>query len=106
MAQPSLFDEPAARWTDPTPSHEAAWSLVPGNAELIARIRECVRVYGPMTAFDIEDHIEAHMPGRWQGDTIRSAVSRAKLGTAEMKGIRHGRRITLYVLRTVETQPL
>lgn len=75
---------PAARKTDPAESHEAAARVANGNGELCKAIREAVWQYGPLMAWPIAHAVDAQHPGRWQLDTIRTAIKRAglvKLGT-------------------------
>lgn len=94
---------PRARTTDPITAQEAAESVKPANGELVAAIRRHVYMYGPLSAFEIADALE----GRWQHDTIRSAVSRAGLSKCDFWGVTPGgRRCTLYVLRVQEMASL
>ncbi len=107
MSQPTLFDEPLARLSDPETAHEAARALLPGNDELIRKIRLCVSRYGPMSAFDVARHIDASDKDRWASSSIISACSRAGLEVAKISGVSpRGRRCQLFILRTEPTSPL
>ncbi len=76
-AQLDLFSNPLARNSDPITAHEAANGIKPGNAELIMAIRRYAFLYGASTAFQIAESLSAS--GRWQEDTVRTAVSRSGL---------------------------
>lgn len=98
MNQQLTFGEPRARRADAPTAHEAASVMKPGNEDCIARIRRWMFGHGPATAFQIADALVTE--GRWQHDTIRSAVCRAGLvevGTEPRHGT-HGRHVIVYGL--------
>lgn len=78
MEHPSLPFEPRARHSDPEPAHLAAESVKPVNARLLMAIRRYVYEAGASTSFQIADALLPEFP-QLQPDTIRTAVSRAKL---------------------------
>lgn len=73
---PTLFDQPRARHSDPSSSHEAAASVRPAQEELNIEIIGAVRCRPfPVTAFDIAQIVQACNPDRWDEGTIRTRVS-------------------------------
>lgn len=80
LLQPGVIRIPRARRTDIPTAHEAANVLKAGEPELEAAIRRWVFGHGPHTAFQIADALAG---GRWQHDTIRSAVSRTLVCVAK-----------------------
>lgn len=100
MTAMTLFDQPRARVSDPLPSHTAADCVKPGSKELVEAIRWWVsKQPEPKSAFEIAAAIAGQ---RWQGDTVRTAVSRAGLHAVDVNGrTPGGRRCTRYVLRSV-----
>lgn len=94
---PTLFDEPVARFADPVTSREAASVVRRGNQELITAIRWWVSKQSePVSAFQIA---RAICGNRWQSDTVRSAVSRASLTAVDSNGVTDaGRRCLRYSL--------
>ena len=95
------FIRPRARLSDPVTAHEAASVVAPGNADLIRAIRSYVWSHGASTAFEVADALA----GRWQPDSIRTAMARAGLEKWEGGQTPNGRRCMLYGLptETVET---
>jgi hypothetical protein len=78
----SLASLPSARQSDPVTSHLAA-TKVRDNSFLIDCIRgEVSRADRPVSAFDIAHLVLRSHPNRWQSDTVRSAVARARLTKA------------------------
>lgn len=93
MSEPTLFDQPSARTSDPLTSHLAAAAVTPGtnaleDAILILADRPDGR---GETAFAIAERVEWQCPGRWDESTIRTRVSalgkQGKLVKCAEKGI-------------------
>lgn len=81
-----LHAQPSARHTDPVTSHLAAAKVREDNSFLIACVRgEVERAQEPLTAFEIAHLVLRSHPNRWQNDTVRSAVARARLTKAGFK---------------------
>jgi hypothetical protein len=95
VGQLTLLD-PRARTTDPAASHLAAESVARGNQDLIKAIRAFVWSHGPSTAFEVAAALE----GRWQSDTVRSALARAGLTKFDGGETPRGRPCSLYALQS------
>lgn len=98
MTDPTLFDEPAARASDPATSHAAAHSLTPGRTE--RAILDVMRAE-PCISFTA-DMLDERLP-RIRQDTLRSALSRLKNADAVVAvgtgTSRSGRPMTLWTAR-------
>lgn len=94
---PTLFDEPPVRATDPQSSRDAAATAKAGNDDLLREIRAYVlnAAPRPVTAFDIADAVHESSRGRWQLDSIRSACvpkRGARLRFVDKQGVSPGGR--------------
>lgn len=76
MSQPTLFDEPRARHSDPISARDAARSVSPAVPDLNEAILYAARTIGvPCTAFNLALIIGKNHPDRWDEGTIRTRVS-------------------------------
>lgn len=94
-----------ARRSDPVTAHQAAKKVESGNGPLMAAIRQVVAsreqtVEGPVDAYQIARLVFAVFGGRWQEDSIRTAVSRAPfLKHVDNDGLHRGRAVRRYQLK-------
>ncbi len=94
-AQPSLWDTPRARVTDPASSESAARAVRPANRELIEAIHAAIRAHGPMT----QEQIGVCVGGsRWLVSTVVTACARADLVTVAYEHNSRGRMVGVYDL--------
>ena len=96
-----------ARTTDPDTSHQAARQVTRSNPELVKAIRKALMDFGPLTAWEIADHVIERHGTRWASDSIRTACARSGLGRYELDGASpRGNRCMVYCLdrETVEVR--
>src|SRR5437660_1650431 len=82
---------------------DGRWMYVP-----VQQIRAVVRMFGPISQFDIADHIGEQCPNRWDFGTVRSACARAGLSVwPHAQGVTpRGRKCNLYELEVIDTAAL
>lgn len=83
MTAPTLFDQPAARSSDPQPSHDAAAVAVPKAATMRDLIVGIVGLYATTgaTADDITSDLDYRHPGcRWQRNSVSKRCSELVAG--------------------------